>query len=228
MDREGIGIAGRIALSLLAANALMLAAGLSLQHWQERPRLPTGYNADKVRLVSEPEPRRKPPPAPAPETAGGQPQPTAAACLRVRLAGPPEYAALRQAMQDAGLGGEDLRMEERLGWWVYWPPVDDPVQQVEVLAALAKAGVKDMAPVRQGPMAGAISLGMFASEADARLHHQSLQRKGLDRIRYGPRPGERSVFLDVSGRDTAQIDRLRAALAGRLTLEEGACRAEPR
>jgi len=83
--------------------------------------------------------------------------------------------------------------------------------------------VRDVAPIRQGPMARAISLGMFASEADARAQHGVLTRKGLTAVRYGPRPGIRAVYLDIHAADRGKLAAVRAALPAGVTLEEVAC-----
>ncbi len=153
-----------------------------------------------------------------PAEAAGSPR-----CLRASLSGPAAYEALRQAMQQAGLAGLGLRTEERLGWWVYWPPLDEPARQVQALAAIERAGVRDFATIRQGPMARAISLGMFANEADARRHLDDLRRRGLSELRYGPRPGVRSVYLDLPAAERDKLPALRAALPEGVSLEEVAC-----
>lgn len=250
MDRPQFGRARAIALGLLLLNVIVLAAGLTLEHWRSQPRALVGYNADKVRLL--PQAGAAPSgtvgagmtgaqtaagaayPATSdggvsttPEGGGG---PAAAAvpstgpvCVRASLAAADSYAALRRAMVQAGLGGQPLRTEERLGWWVYWPPLDDPVEQVQALAAIDRAGVKDVAPIRQGPMARAISLGMFASEADARAQHGRLTGKGLTALRYGPRPGIRAVYLDIPAAGRDSLSTLRAAVPQGVTLEEVTC-----
>jgi hypothetical protein len=242
VGRPRFGRAGSIALGLLLLNVVVLASGLALEHWRDQPRAPIGYNADKVRLLNEAGPvggdhGRAAPAAsstgsgvttdgPVPAQVGdpaAQAAPAGPACFRVGLAGAESYAALRQAMAQAGLEGRDLRTEERLGWWVYWPPLDDPVQQVQALAAIDRAGVRDVAPIRKGPMARAISLGMFASEADARARHDALVRKGLTALRHGPRPGIRAVYLDLPAAEGGKLAPLRAALPAGVTLAEVAC-----
>lgn len=251
MDRPMFGRAGSIALGLLLLNVVVLVAGLTLEHWRAQPRALIGYNVDKVRLlnkvgatpdgggVAKPEGAQADaasnlstaqPDDAAVSPAGGSggvdgqvALPTGPVCLKASLAGPAAYAALRRAMGQAGLGGQSLRTEERLGWWVYWPPLDDPVQQVQALAAIDRAGVKDVAPIRQGPMARAISLGMFASEADARAQHGVLSRRGLEALRYGPRPGIRAVYLDIPAADRDKLPALRAAAPAGVTLEAVAC-----
>lgn len=247
MDRPRFGRAGSIALGLLLLNVVVLAAGLALEHRRDQTRTLTGYNADKVRLLNkaggEPDGgvaalEKGVQTAARPSTASDreeiasataadgppvQAQATGPACFKANLAGPTAYAALRRAMGQAGLSGQSLRTEERLGWWVYWPPLDDPVQQVQALAAIDQAGVKDVAPIRQGPMARAISLGMFASEADARAQHGVLVRKGLTALRYGPRPGIRAVYLDIPAAEQDKLTALRAALTEGVALEEVDC-----
>lgn len=221
-----IGRGGRVVLWLLLANVLLLAAGLALQRWQDQPRLLAGYNADKVRLLGPAAPGGAE--RPAAEAATGAATVTERSgagplCLAATLAGVADYPALRQALRDAGLDGVELRVEERLGWWVYWPPISDPVEQVQVLAAIGKAGVKDVAPIRRGPMARAISFGMFASESDARAHREVLRGKGLDKLEYGPRPGVGEVILFAPRADPGRIERLRALLKDGGRLQERAC-----
>jgi len=250
VDSPVFGRAGSIALGLLLLNVVVLAAGLTLEHWRSQPRALIGYNADKVRLLNkgssapsdvvEPKaegartadaashsaggPDDDPAKAEAGVTHSGEAAPpTGPACFRASLTGSAAYANLRRAMDQAGLGRQMLRTEERLGWWVYWPPLDDPVALAQALAAIGRAGVTDVAPIRQGPMARAISLGMFSSEADARARHGELTRKGLTALRYGPRPRIRAVYLDIPAADRDKLTDLRAALPAGLTLEEAAC-----
>lgn len=220
-------MARTVTLLLLLLNALTLAAGLALEHWRAQPRAIIGYNADKVRLLAHPQPASAQRPAtntvtpevkPEAQTVAAQP-----VCLQVTLGGIAAYDALRAAMREVGLGALDLRAEARLGWWVYWPPQDDPVKQVQALAAINAAGVKDFAPIRQGPMARAISLGMFKSEADARVQHAALARKGLTELRYGPRPGIRVIYLDIPAELSGRMDALRTAVPSAVTLEERPC-----
>ncbi|MCU0841345.1 MAG: hypothetical protein MUC79_06450 [Thiobacillaceae bacterium] len=224
-----MGRGGRVVLWLLLANVLLLAAGLALQRWQGQPRLLAGYNADKVRLLGQPGPGTAERPAAKTADAATPTESPGAGplCLVAALGGAADYTTLRQALRDAGLDSVELRVDERLGWWVYWPPISDPVEQVQVLAAIGKAGVRDVAPIRRGPMARAISFGMFASEADARAHREFLRGKGLDKLEYGPRPGVGELILFAAGADPVRIERLRALLKDRPGLEERACPAPP-
>jgi hypothetical protein len=224
-----MGRGGRVVLWLLLANVLLLAAGLALQRWQDQPKLLAGYNADKVRLLEPAAPgTAERPAAKAADAAVSTERPGAGPlCLAAALTGAADYQALRQALRDAGLDRVELRMDERLGWWVYWPPITDPVEQVQVLAAIGKAGVRDVAPIRRGPMARAISFGMFASEADARAHRELLRGKGLDKLEYGPRPGVGEVMLIVPAADATRVERLRRLLNDGEGLRERACTAPP-
>ncbi len=250
MDSPVFGRAGSIALGLLLLNVVVLAAGLTLEYWRSQPRALIGFNADKIRLLtkggrvpsgvvgteaegartadaagrSASGPLDDPARAQAGVARSGEAAPpTGLACFKASLTGSAAYASLRRAMDQVGLGRQMLRTEERLGWWVYWPPLDDPVEQVQALAAIDRAGVRDVAPIRRGPMARAISLGMFASEADARAQHGVLTRKGLTALRYGPRPFIRAVYLDIHAADRGRLADLRAALPAGVTLEEVAC-----
>lgn len=220
-------MARTLTLLLLLLNALTLAAGLALEHWRAQPRAIIGYNADKVRLLARPQPAVMRSPVAPGTAAAARPVAEAMAaqpvCLQVTLGGISAYDALRAAMREAGLGALDLRAEARLGWWVYWPPLDDPVKQVQALAAINAAGVRDFAPIRQGPMARAISLGMFKSEADARAQHAALARKGLTELRYGPRPGIRVIYLDIPAELSGRLDALRAVVPSEVALETRPC-----
>ncbi len=219
-------MARTLTLLLLLLNALTLAAGLALEHWRAQPRAIIGYNADKVRLLTRPEPAGLPGSVTKTAEAAAQPtkaEPAQPVCLQVTLSGIAAYDALRAAMREVGLGALDLRAEARLGWWVYWPPQDDPVKQVQALAAIKAAGVKDFTPIRQGPMARAISLGMFKSEADARAQHTALARKGLTELRYGPRPGIRVIYLDIPAELSGHTDALRTAVPSEVELETRPC-----
>lgn len=216
-----------LTLLLLLLNALTLAAGLALEHWRAQPRAIIGYNADKVRLLARPQLAVMRSTVAASAVAEAKPvAQTGAAqpvCLQVTLGGMSDYDALRAAMREVGLESLELRAEARLGWWVYWPPLTDPVKQVQALSAINTAGVKDFAPIRQGPMASAISLGMFKSEADARAHHAALVRKGLTELRYGPRPGIRVIYLDLPAELVGRLEGLRAAVSSSVALQTRPC-----
>ena len=56
-------------------------------------------------------------------------------------------------------------------------------------------GITDIAPVRGGRMANALSLGAFPSLEKARSHAAALSAKGLRGVRFGPRPEAGEVRL---------------------------------
>lgn len=240
------GRAGSIALGLLLLNVVVLAAGLTTAHWRDQPRALVGYNADKIRVLkAEAAPTEGGATLAAPvtvdpsDTAAPQSdvalledaadlseqmaEPAKPACFRIRLTADTAYVALRQAMEQVGLGEQALRTEERLGWWVYWPPLNDLASRAQALAAIDRAGVEDAVLIRQGPMAWAISLGVFTNEAGARAQHAALVRKGLTALRYGPRPGIQAVYLDLTSADQDKVTALQAALPDETGLEEVDC-----
>ncbi len=248
MDRPLFRGAAAVALALLLLNLLVLALGLSWEESRHQARTLVGYNADKVRIVRpshaidapRPEANRTEPGAvnamPAPEmdtqkdtlwhkeasNATAQSSPDRI-CVTLNLDGIDAYTVLRRAMSQVGLEQFDLRAEARLGWWVYWPPIRDPIQQVKVLVKIEQAGVKDIVPIRKGPMAQAISLGMFTNEADARRHQLNLLQRGLNAVQIGPRPGVRMLYLDIPAVYRPRLKALNAVLPTTISLKEVAC-----
>jgi hypothetical protein len=222
LDRTGWG--KRLSLLLVAANVALLATGLALEQWQRQARQLPGYNADKIRIVRTPRASGKPL-----EEETQAPEPAAPVCFTIRVDDQAVYPALRQGLEQAGINASmyHLGVDNRLGWWVFWPPESDPVEQVRLLKRFEDIGIRDLAPIRRGPMSGAISLGMFAGEADARSRSESLQQKGLDRVDYGPRPGTESLTLSLTAEGNKRLDVLRAALGGQVKLEGEPCPGQP-
>ena len=215
MDRTGIGRAGRIALILLITNGLLLAGGLAMERWRGEPRLLLGYNADKVRLLGQPQKRR---------AENGQAGVEAGRlCYTVHLTDSAIYPALRQALEEVGAAHYALSVGEALGWWVYWLPIDDAAERLRRLEAARAAGVKDAIHIRRGPLANSISLGMFGSDAEARVHSEALAGKGLEKVQYGPRLGIETAVLEVPAGDRGRLEKLRERQEGRLQLEERQC-----
>jgi hypothetical protein len=108
-------------------------------------------------------------------------------------------AQVQAHMRRFGVADEayDLRVAQRLGWWVFIPPLENDEALRVVMEDARSKGVRDMAPVRQGPLRHALALGTFASLAAARQHAQHLERRGLQGVRYGPRPDAGAVRLVV-------------------------------
>ncbi len=200
MDRPGFGLR-RLTGLLLVLNLGMLAGGLGVRFWPASTQTTLEFNADKVRLLGA---------APSvPTSRHGNPEPSVAAvpateapnCLSWPSLDADKLAALEAHLKALGLKPKnyELRLARRLGWWVFLPPQGS---QAGVRAAMDEArrlGITDMAAVREGPLANALSLGAFADLEKARLHAAMLMEKGLRGVRFGPRPGAGEVRLLLSG-----------------------------
>ena len=200
MDRPGFGLR-RLTGLLLVLNLGVLVGGLGVRFWPVPPEATLEFNADKVRLLvaaeTAPSPRHgAPDPSPAVVSASGAPN-----CLSWPSLDADKLAALEGHLKALGLKPQnyELRLAQRLGWWVFLPPLGN---QEGVRAAMDEArrlGVTDMAAVRDGPLVNALSLGAFADVEKARVHAAVLMEKGLRGVRFGPRPGAGEVRLLLSG-----------------------------
>ena len=190
---------------LLVLNLGALLAGLALERWGGQSRLPLGFNAEKIRLLDAldvaPADAREQAPAVAPAAA----EPAVTGSLRC-LSWPrldadallTVEARLRQA--GIGLADYDIRIGRDLGWWVYLPPLDDAEQRQARMAEIRQKGITDLAPVRAGTMVNAISLGVLPSLEKARAQAAMLSAKGVEGVRYAPRPGFGEARLLLSPR----------------------------
>ena len=218
MDRPGSGMRRLIGL-LLALNLAVLAVGLGFSFWPVKPAPTLEFNADKVQQLSTPEPVKPASPAPAPSAVAPEPpaqpaEPTQAAATPhppVCLSWPSLDADTLQGvlghLKQIGLppGGYDLRLDQRLGWWVYLPPFKDAQAQNAALDDARHKGVTDLAPVRGGKLANAVSLGAFPSLEKARAHAEALAAKGLKGMKYGPRPEAGPVRLVLDRPPVAKV-----------------------
>lgn len=214
MGRTRFERAGRVTLVLLFLNLLALAVGLGVEYVlaNRYPDLPE-FNAGKIRLWSQPA-TYKPAALPPPVTMS--PEPTAAErlCLQVTDLNQARYLEIQKITGAAGWtdGQCAYRFARKLSWWVFWPPEYEAAQREKVLQASRAAGVRDVLPVTQGPMAQAFSLGVFTSEGAARQHRDGLRRKGLDRAEYGPRPGVGDCKLSCAPAKAEQLQSLLRSL----------------
>ncbi len=229
MDRPGSGLRRLIGL-LLALNLGVLVFGWGLGYWRNQTGQPMTFNADKIRLVSElrpDNPTRANPQAAAqavPEAVKAVPVPN---CVAWSGLDADELARVEASLKEAGIttAQYDLTLAKKLGWWVFIPPMADAEALRAVMEALRQKGVTDLAVVRGGTMANAVSLGAFPSLARARIHAALMTGKEIEGVRYGPRLGSGEVRLILNNAVPAER---RKKLAGLWpsSLVPGACAGE--
>ena len=110
-------------------------------------------------------------------------------------------------------------------WWVFIPPLPSKADADRKAAELKNIGVTDFFIVQDaGPNRLAVSLGVFATEAAATAHLESLRGKGVRTARSGPK-GEVEPHLAVEVRGAeGQLAGLREALGEHTA---AACPASP-
>ncbi len=223
MDRAGSGIR-RLTGLLLLLNLGVLAAGLGISYWPSQPVTTLEFNGDKVKFQREPEGNGvtngptnglagsatanndkaaafvAAQPGQAPEVADRKP--AAPACLSWRSLDADGLMAVESRLKQAGMapGSYDIQLSKHLGWWVFLPPFADTDAVRAAMEDARGKGVTDMAPVRGGKMANALSLGAFATLEGARSHAATLAGKGIKGVRLGPRPEAGEVRLVLSGK----------------------------
>ena len=201
---------GRLIGLLALLNVVVLAAGLSLEQVRGHATVPMDFNADKVRLLGRTE---RPETAPgaasaataatdgedsaAPATASATPRPR---CLSWSGLDESLLGEIEARLQGAGIAASryDIRLQTRLGWWVYLPPFADEEAMQAAIDAARRKGVKDIAPVRSGEMENAVSLGAFPTLAAARERWEKLRAMGVQGLRMGPRPNSGSARLTIA------------------------------
>lgn len=212
---------GRLIGLLLLLNGVMLAAGLSMEHFRGQPDALVSFNADKVRLLGRAE---RPvaakddaavaavvpvapagPVTPAEPTTPSAPPAAAPTTTATRcLAWPGLDAGLlndiETRLRGAGIdaSGYDIQLHKRLAWWVYLPPFADSDATQAAIQDAREKGVKDIAPVRGGEMANAVSLGAFPTLAKARAQLETLRALGVQGMRVGPRPDSGAARLLIA------------------------------
>ncbi len=132
--------------------------------------------------VMEPTPDR------APATSGLVPRSDAGAvCVAF---GPLDEGRARQlqaALEAQGARVEVTLVEQAASWWVYVEPSGSPAQLRERLADVRSRGQEDAFAIREGPMGGAISLGLFRSESMARAFAARVAGRGVAGVQVQPR-----------------------------------------
>lgn len=213
MDRPGNGRASALKLLglMLALNVGVLLAGLAMQYWSPAAPAPLVFNAEKIHLLASPTPFEReivgvdqlaapanPLIAVVPPSGAGD-----ASNLRCLSWEALDSDALTEAeayLQKIGIATDDYRIEldKTLGWWVFLRPFKDKAELDAMIEAVRRLGVNDLAPVRGGSMRNALSLGAFATLAQARAHAASLGKKGVKEVKYGPRPESGVARLIIS------------------------------
>ena len=210
MDRPGSGIR-RLTGLLLALNLGVLVSGLGLMYWPVKPATTLEFNGDKVKFLSTPEgadptDRQASAPLEAPPVPSVQPEKAASAppCLSWNSLDADKLLAVEAHLKQLGIpaGSYELRLDKHLGWWAYLPPFGDLESLRVAMEEARQKGVTDMAQVRGGKMANAVSLGAFPNLAKARAHADALTAKGLRGVKVGPRPESGEVRLFLSGKGT--------------------------
>jgi hypothetical protein len=191
---------------LLLLNIGLLAGGLVVTYWPSRTGATPEFNAEKIRLLDiggaiAGQGKRSETPVPATPVASGARAPS---CLKWPSLDADTLAAVEAHLRASGLATSEpkFRLAKPLGWWVYQPPFRDAEALRLALEAARGKGVSDLAPVRGGRLANALSLGVFPSLEKARAHAAALDAKGLAEVRFGPRPeaGEVRLVFPVNAR----------------------------
>lgn len=189
---------------LMALNLGMFLVGMVLQRWLPEETPAVVFNAEKIRLLALPSavlPVQPvaPPGSPAlPEVVATEPPVTR--CMVWPRLDPAGLRAVEAHLSEAGISSGDyaINLEQKLGWWVFLPPLDSEAAAQAMIEEIMRLGIKDYALVRGGAMRNAISLGAFASLAKAREHAAGLSAKGVEQVQFGPRPESGAARLILS------------------------------
>jgi uncharacterized protein YneF (UPF0154 family) len=222
---ETSGRAGRIVLTLLLLNGLVLGVFLALNYWGDRDRSLPEFNADKIRMLEQPPVKARQAVTEA-SLAASQASSEAALCFRVAGMDQARYQAFREILAKLDVDGSrfSLLTDNKFPWWVYWPPEYEAAQRDAVIKKIAQAGVKDVVPVGKGAMAQSFSLGMFPLEVQARAHRDKLRQTGLEKVEYGIRPALGTFRIRLDPESPARSQALKALMPAWVeVLESRAC-----
>jgi hypothetical protein len=185
------------------ANLIVLGLFAGLEYWGGRDRGLPEFNADKIRLLEQPASPTKATSRKSPEVTGEL------LCFRIATLEKGRYQAFRDVLEKLALDGQGYTLvsDNKLPWWVYWPPEYEATQRDAAQKKFALVGIKDVLPITKGPMTQSYSLGMFPVEAQARAQRDALRQKGLEKTEYGVRPGigafQLRLVVDGAGRAEA-------------------------
>ena len=196
MDRPGSGLR-RLTALLVVLNLAVLLAGWAGSRWLGRGTHLVNFNADKIQLLEEVLPTEK---AAKPEPSAVFPRAEAVPATTCRAwdsLDPDSVAQVETHLRQGGVGERDydLVVPRRQGWWVFIPPMESMAALQVVMEDARAKGVKNMSPIRSGPLANALVLGTFPGLEGARKHAVDMEGKGLKEVRFSPRPGAGEVRL---------------------------------
>lgn len=230
----------RLTLLLLVMNLAVLLVGWVGSRWLGQPAPLVTFNDDKVQLLRDV--GRESAPQDTDTQAGTQVSASAETSQKTtqKLSeeAPPNcrqwqsldadgVAQVEAYLREAGVGEKDydLVVGMPLGWWVYIPPMESVAVLQQVMEDARARGVRDMAVIRAGTMANALALGTFPALEGARRHAADMGGKGLQGVRFAPRPGAGVVRLQVLRGSTAMNHALDGSWPAGLTPQT--CPAEP-
>lgn len=226
--------------ALLCANALVFAYGQGLlgsfeAGAREPARLRNQLAADKLVLLTGEQAQAMASAAAVPEAAGATgttaegapaalseppaPAAPAIACLETDAFAPGDARRFETRLARLDLGARQARLtvpfQEVTSHLVYLPPQGGKEGADRRSAELRERGVSSFF-VMQGdsPLRGAISLGVFKTEAAARVHAATLAKQGVQGVRILPR-GPQSQRFAYRFRDIDADIRKRIVEAGR-------------
>ena len=160
-------------------------------------------------------PAERPPvePAGAPAHPGERP----VVCLRAEgFEGRGDLSEAQEWLESRGAEVVELRREkhpEVRSHQVYLPPLEDRAKAVAKLREIRAHGVNDVAVIREGPLANAISLGVFRVEGNRNRRLAALERLG-----YHPLSRDRVELVHrfyLGSRTAEDPEAIRAAWAER-------------
>ena len=208
MHRQRLNRARIAFLALVAANVFLFAWTYALAPADSgsdpRP-LANQIDPGQLKILSPQELAA----APAPQAA----RPAPVSCIEWGAFTLAAAARAEQSLEPLALGPRltSRRGEEIAHWWVFIPPKDGKAAAQRAVNDLKSLGVDDFHVMNEeGKMRWAISLGVFSTEAAAKVRLEAVREKGLRTAQVAPRETVvTKVTLRLQGADAA----LRAKLA---------------
>lgn len=232
MGGSGPGRAGHLALLLVIMNVALFSAGMLFQQLAKRSVSMPEFNAQQIRILAHPDALDAAPQSveTLPDMTAVDPDaPAPRVCLQVTGFDQGRYDDVMAMFDAAGVTSAQCRVElgMELGWWVYWPPEYELLLREKAIRSFRAAGVRDVLPISQGPMAQSFSLGVFAREEQARNRRNELRSKGLEKVEFGPRPQVTEAYIACILANPDQKGRLNEGLLpGVQVADESVCAAQ--